>query len=534
MRQARSHDHPAPDRRPGARGDATLFEPGRNCWRVAEAEMLALIVDAADYFQMLRYVMTAAEREILLVGWDFDFEIEMLPGQSDADGIAPDGLPNRIGDFITALVERTPDLHVYLLKWNGALLLAPGRVLPTLALQIFGSDRIHFALDSHHPFRACHHQKIVVADDGFAFCGGIDVTEDRWDTSGHLPDDPRRVRKNGKPAPPWHDAMAALTGPAASALGELARGRWHRATGDELSPPDHRIGIDWPDELEVMVRGIDVAIARTEPPFGDEPLVDEIECLYLDQIAAARRSLYIESQYFAAESVCDALEARLREPDGPEIVVVNPQAALSALEDDAMHVLRGRMIERLCDADAHGRFRIFHPVTTAGEPIYVHAKVFVVDDRILRIGSSNLDDRSMGFDSECDIAFERPDDAPDAIARFRNRLLAEHLDVSPERFARTLDETGSLIAAIEALNRPEGRGLRRIVRMPESLRGRWLADTRILDPRYRRGEATDTGRGVRPRHLAIAAGIAGAGVLGWLAWRRWGRGPGARGGGAGR
>jgi phospholipase D1/2 len=498
--------------------DASIFQPGRNCWRVARADRLALIVDAADYFRVLRGVMAASKRELLMIGWDFDFEIEMLPGESGPEGLAPDGLPNRVGPFLEALVEREARLHIHMLKWNGAALVAPGRVLPALALKVFGDDRIHFALDGRHPFGACHHQKIVVADDAFAFCGGIDVTENRWDTSEHPPSDPRRVRKDGSSAVPWHDATTAMTGPAAATLAELARGRWLRATGDELDRPEAVPPVVWPADLPVAATDVDVAIARTEPSFEGAPPVDEIERLCIDGIARAREVIYIESQYFAAETICKALEARLREADGPEIVVINPQAALKRLEDEAMHVLRGRMLMRLRAADPGGRFRMFHPVTIAGEPIYVHAKILIVDDSLLRIGSSNLNDRSLGFDTECDVAFEG--DA-EAIAEFRTRLLCEHLSVSPATLTRAVRIAGSPIAAIEMLNDPEGRGLRPVERMPESLVGGFLADTRLLDPRHRPGRITRAGLGVRPRHLTLAAGAAGLGLLGWFVWRRW-------------
>ncbi len=501
--------------------DATVFEPGRNCWRVARADAFALIVDGADYFAALRRVMIAARRQVLLVGWDLDFEIEMLPGQSDEAGLAPDGYPNAIGPFVAEIVARAPELQVHMLKWNGALAIAPGRIMPALKLKFMEDERIHFALDGHHPFGACHHQKIVVADDALAFCGGIDVTEDRWDTSEHAPGDPHRVRKDGSPAPPWHDAMTAVTGPAAAALGELSRGRWGRATGDALDPPDAPGADLWPEGLEPLARGVDVAIARTEPPFDGDPLVDEIERLFLDQIAAARKSIYVESQYFAAEAIVAALEGRLAEPDGPEVVVINPEKAFSGLEDEAMHVLRGRMIERLEAADPGGRFRIYTPVNAAGEPIYVHAKVFLTDDRVLRIGSSNLNDRSMGFDTECDVAVECEGARASIIAGVRARLLGEHLGVGAEAFAAA-QAGGSLVAAIERLNGP-GRGLRRIERMPEGLVGRWLADTRFLDPRFRRGEGTAAGRGLRPRYLASAAALVGAGVAGWVLWRAWRR-----------
>ena len=393
--------------------------------------------------------------------------------------------------------------------------MAPGRILPSVAMRVWSEERIRFALDGHHPFGACHHQKIVVVDDALAFCGGIDVTEDRWDTPDHTPGDPRRVRKDGSPSKPWHDATVAMMGPVASALGELSRTRWRRATGETLEAPVGSGEAAWPDGLETAVRGVEVAIARTEPPHDGEPLVGEIERLQLNGIAAAREVIHLESQYFA-------VERRLREPGGSEVVVINPQAALSPIEDRAMHPLRGRMIERVRAAD-RDRFRIRHRANVTGEPICVHAKVMVVDDRLPRTGSSNLDDRSMGFDTERDVAFEGQDAASrEAIVAFRLRLVAEHLGVEPDAVAAARGEKGSLIAAAEALNAPEGRGLRPIERLPEGPIQRCLADTRLLDPRFHPGRPSRAGRGLRPRHLAIGAATLGLCLALWLARRRLG------------
>ena len=155
------------------------FEPGRNCWRVETATCFSVIVDGADYFRALRESLIKAQRLVILIGWDFDFEIEMLPGESDAEGLAPDGLPNRIGPFLDALVDRRPGLDIYLLKWSGGALIAPGRLLPAARIKFLSPDQIHLAFDGRHPIGACHHQKIVAIDDSLAFCGGIDVTEGR-------------------------------------------------------------------------------------------------------------------------------------------------------------------------------------------------------------------------------------------------------------------------------------------------------------------------------------------------------------------
>ena len=465
-----------------------LLRPGATCWRVARASRAALIVDAADYFLHLRTTLIRAERAVYLIGWDFDLRIEMMPGQSDEEGNAPDGWPNRLGDFLAALVERRPELRLHILKWDGAMLAdVATQAWETLSLKM-GSERIHFALDSHHPAGACHHQKIVVIDDQLAFCGGIDVTTGRWDTRDHTPGDERRTDPDGSLHQPWHDVTTALEGPVAEALGDLARKRWQSATGDQLPVPKAGGTSSWPDDLEPDIRNIEIGISRTEPRYHGTSLVNEIEELYLAGIRAARRTIYVESQYLAAGTLCKAMEARLAEPDGPEIVIVNPQSAQSFLEDEAMHSVRSRMIERLREADARGgggRLSIFHPMNTDGTPIYVHAKVFVVDDRLLKIGSSNFDNRSMGFDTECDIAVEAASDAERALIRsFTLSLLAEHLGSYPDAVRAAWQERGSLAGAIETLRTSEGRNLHPIEPQPLDPLERVLADTRIFDPRH--------------------------------------------------
>src|SRR5690606_19852136 len=133
---------------------------------------------------------------------------------------------------------------------------------------------------------------------------------------------------------------------------------------------------------------------------------------------------------FASRRIAEAMAARLREPEGPEIVLVNPESADGFLEEVTMDTARARLLKLIAASDRHGRFRIYTPRTEAGEPIYVHAKVTVVDDRLLRVGSSNLNNRSMGFDTECDLIVEavagRPGAAAvrEAIRRVRDDLLA--------------------------------------------------------------------------------------------------------------
>lgn len=497
----------------------TLFHPGRNCWRVETADRMAVIIDGQAYFRALREALLKAERMVMMIGWDFDFEIEMLPGESDGDGLARDGFPNRVGPFLEAIVDRHENLDIYLLKWSGGALIAPGAILPTLAVKLMSPDQIHLAFDGRHPLGACHHQKIVVIDDSLAFCGGIDTTDGRWDDREHRDDNPLRCLKNGDCAQPWHDASTVMGGPAAAALSELARARWHRANDvpvDEVFEP----GADlWPDSINPAFHDIPVAIARTAPPETGQPGIHEIEDLYLDAIAAARDYIYIESQYFCADSITRAIERRLVEPGGPAIVVINPHAAQNHLEDQAMHVTRSRMIRHLRACDTHDRFRVLYPVTDSGQPIYVHAKIMIVDDTLLRIGSSNIDRRSMGFDTECDVAIRAPNEVTRNLIRgFRDELLAEHLGLSPSEVTDEVTRQDSFIPALDQLCGTQRRSLRPLPLRRESWLGSLLADTRFFDPRYRRSAQARLGFSAR-HTLIVGAALAG----GVLFWRRVGR-----------
>lgn len=494
--------------------DNLTFTPGKNCWRVATAAKFSTIIDGADYFRVLRESLERAERLVMLVGWDFDFEIEMLPGESDEDGIAPDGLPNQMGPFLDALVDRNPDLEIYLLKWSGGALIAPGRALPAARIKLLSPAQVHLAFDGHHPIGASHHQKIAVIDDSLAFCGGIDVTDGRWDTRDHKAENPLRQLKNGEIAQPWHDVATVMSGPAAAALSGLCRIRWERAEGAPLDEPFQPGQDRWPDTLKPQFRNIPVAIARTEPPTRKRPVIAEIEALYLDSIRAAKKVIYLESQYFASDEIAQAIAARLQEPDGPEVIVINPRAAQGAIEDEAMHVTRSRFIRALAGQDRFDRFRILYPVNAAGEDIYVHAKVSIIDDAFLRVGSSNIDRRSMGFDTECDVAVLGESEADrQTIRDMRDDLLAEHLGHDPAEVAALIDAEGSVIAAIDALNRPQGRGLRPILPRRENLMGKLLADTRFFDPRYRHSAGARLG--VTSRHVMLGAAVVAAGLIWW-------------------
>jgi phosphatidylserine/phosphatidylglycerophosphate/cardiolipin synthase-like enzyme/uncharacterized membrane protein YdjX (TVP38/TMEM64 family) len=445
---------------PDAAADTTdqILVEGRTCWRVARAGRLAFLVDAAAYFATVRRAILAAREQVLIVGWDLDSRVVLDPD-------APEDEPRTLREVLSEAVRRRPGLRIHVLVWDYSLIFALEReAFIALALDQGTPPEVRFAFDDSVPATSSHHQKIVVIDDALAFTGSTDLTDHRWDTSDHDPDDPRRKRTNGTPYCPYHEVQAALDGEAAAALGELARTRWRRATGEELPAPDPR-SAPWPDHVMPHLVEVDVGISRTEPAWAGRPEVREVEALHVAAISSARRSIYIENQYLSSDLIAHALSRRLADAHGPELVIVAPAACTGWLEQQTMDVARGRFLARLKEGDRHGRLRVFHPVV-GGErrvPVMVHAKVLIVDDRLARIGSSNLSNRSMGFDTECDIAVEagaHPDGSHvrEAIATLRRRLLAEHLGADPAHLAAHEARTGSLIAAIEALP-PSDRGL---------------------------------------------------------------------------
>ncbi len=430
-----------------------IIRPGENCWKTARAERAAVLIDAQRYFSVLRETLAGARRSVFIIGWDIDSRIPLAPDEKPGDG-----LPQRLGELLDALARDREGLEIYVLDWDFTMLYATDReFLPIYNLGWRTHRRVHFHLDDRHPPGASHHQKIVVIDDAVAFVGGIDLTKNRWDTPEHAADDERRRSPDGKPYPPFHDMQMMIDGEAAAGVGELARRRWKNATGEEPQVRGGKGGerAGWPSSVEPAFRDIEVAIARTEPGYEGADEVREVKAMYLDSIAAARHTVYFENQYFTAPAVAQAIAKRLKEPDGPEFVIVSRCVGSSWLENNTMIVLRARMIRELKAADEHGRLAFYYPDQEGLEDencIALHSKLSVVDDTFLRVGSANLNNRSMGLDTECDLALEAADgNARKAIVSIRNRLLAEHLGVEAERFAEAVTKEGSLIKAIESL-----------------------------------------------------------------------------------
>jgi phosphatidylserine/phosphatidylglycerophosphate/cardiolipin synthase-like enzyme/uncharacterized membrane protein YdjX (TVP38/TMEM64 family) len=508
-----------------------LLVPGRNCWRIEHAHRFGLLVDADSYFRAVRAAIRAARHTVFILSWDIDSRMWLIPGG------ARDGYPDPLGEFLHAVVAERNGLRVRILNWDFAMLYALEREWRPAHRPGWSSHpRIEFVMDGCHPVGASHHQKIVVVDDAIAFVGGLDLTRCRWDTPEHASESPLRRDADGTPHAPFHDVQAIVDGDAARALGELARCRWRRATGQEVPSASMTADAPWPVDAEPDIVDVQLGIARTEPAFDGRPGIHEVRNLHLDAIAAARSHVFFENQYFTSARIASAMAARLEEAHGPDIVVVSPKTQSGWLEDATMGVLRARLHRQLKAADREGRYRLYCPHLPdledlgAGQTcLNVHSKVFCMDDELFSVGSANLSNRSMAFDTECNLVIEAAGHDAErlrrSIAGLRNRLLGEHLDVPPDTVAAALQSGGGLIGAIESL-RTDGRSLRPLEPVAPADLDVLVPDHALIDPE-RPMKAEELAAYLVPEEVhrplprrLIALGVAAVGLaLLAIAWR---------------
>ena len=447
-----------------------LLQEGRTCWRTAKAGRAALLIDMQAYFDAAMEAMSRAKHSVHLLNWAFEPQTLFHP---QPGCVGPDS--DRFGNFLIALAKN-PAIDVRLLCWKSAMpVAATQHFFPFADRKIFAGTKVKFVLDGKLPIGACHHQKMIVVDDAIGFCGGGDIGPDRWDTPQHLDDDPRRekTRRDNKDFDSRHEVMGLVDGEAAKALGDLFRERWERCTGEVVQPSPPVRKPRWPGDIAPQFIDVDVGLSRTSAAWRRYPEVRETEALHVAAIAAAKACIYMENQYFTSPLIANALARRLAEPKGPEVILVSTEHSPSYFDQATMDKTRLNFIRTCKAADKHDRMRAYSPVTTLGRTIIVHAKLTIIDDVLLRIGSANINNRSMGFDSECDMSFEAS--GPDAaasraeITHLRNTLLAHWLGCVDGDLEAAIAEAGSVGVALETLRTAGYARLRPIE--PKPVRG---------------------------------------------------------------
>jgi phospholipase D1/2 len=450
---------------------APLLRPGRTCWAVSPANTSGLLIDGRDYFREFYRAAKAARRHILLAGWQFDTTVSLLRGK-DRENASEDV---RLLPFLKNLCRKNPELRIYVICWD----YSPAFFFEREWLQDFkfnrGSRRrIRFRFDDRHALGASHHQKFAVVDGSLAFVGSLDFCHARWDLREHSTTCPDRCQPDGEDVSgPYHEVQAYLTGPAVSELQELFEARWILSGGKPLQlAPRRPVPVDI--RPSARIGAADVGFSRTvaETTEPEHPPIREIRQLFVDAIATAERSIYIENQYFESRAVYDALRDRMLRAEGPplDIAMIYPRELHSFSEELMMGAQQSAMFRSLKGtAAARGhRLGIYCSMSAqaATEPKarYIHSKVMIVDDRFLTVGSANTNNRSMGLDSELHVSWEVPPagdpELARAIRRARLNLLVEHSGLPARRALRELREPADWMGLLERWATEERGALR--------------------------------------------------------------------------
>ena len=432
---------------------ASTLIPGDTVWRRCEAARVAVLNDAAAYFAALRETLLEAQDVVYIIGWDIHSKTPLV----GASGRADDGLPEQLGPFLRALVRRRPALRINILVWDFVSFYASEREWNSAAkFTADTDDRVRFHLDATLPFGSAQHQKIVCVDGSLAFVGGLDLTVRRWDTSDHRADNAMRCDPQRKRYPPFHDVQCLVDGDVAERLFELAEERW-RAAGQQADERRVLKSARWPTNVPVETEHLPVGIARTDVVSPAGSTIREVERSFIAGIRSATNFVYIENQFTSATRMARELAEQMRRVPSLRALIVAPKLHSSWLESQAMQNGRGAFMDCFGETGVADRIRFVYPVSRSGNKeaaVMVHSKLMVVDDRILRIGSANLNNRSMGADSECDLIFEAAtEEHRDFISSVRRRLIGHFCGLDEHAIAQNEHR---LFALLEEVSKARG------------------------------------------------------------------------------
>lgn len=459
----------------------SIFKPGHNCWKLSTADRATILIDAKDYFKAVYHSISNSKNLVIILAWDIDSRISLLRGE-DAKGRHP----VQLGPFLDHQTKVQESLDVYILDWDYVQLFARSReILPELKFKLQTSPKVHFELDDVLPKGACHHQKVVIVDEKIAFCGGLDLTRGRWDTSEHLPEHKDRKDNKGNPYRAYHDMSILLEGEVAKEMSALARERWNASCDKAIKRIDseNNTNSPWPEYIDPMFRDIEVAITRTW--VTEKERIQESMQMTIDLLDSAEDIVYIENQYLTARPVAEALSSLLEREKPPEIVIIVTPHSDGWLSQHTMDVLRSKLIRKLREKDHKNKLGVYVPHVPKMHElgINIHAKMMVVDNRYIKIGSTNLSNRSMFLDSECDVVLKAStEEHSDRIQQFRNERLGEFYHKSANEIVSEIKKHSNIHSFIDNQQSDNTRCLHNIDRVLISPNQDELVPADICDP----------------------------------------------------
>ncbi len=457
-RQIRRHH----ERRLERLGRQAALDPPAGAWAGGSppprgGNAVDVLIDGAQALPVMADAIRRATSHVHLAGLFF------TPGFAlERDRHPPIVLRNLLAE-----VAERADVRV--LTWAGAPLplFRPSRDdVREMRRTLTEGTGIRCALDDHERPLHCHHEKTIVIDDTVAFVGGIDLTSesgDRFDTPLH----PSRADVG------WHDAAVRLEGPVVADVAEHFRMRWHEVTGESLPAASTPPGFEGGVEAQI-VRTVPERIYRAVPR-GDFRILES----YVRAFRDARRFIYAENQFLWSPEIAAVLIDKIVDPPSEDfrILLVLPARPNSG-DDDTRGVL-AELIEADADAGRVLACTLYARTSAVFDPVYVHAKIGIVDDEWLTIGSANLNEHSLFNDTEMNVVLRDPD----LVTSTRLRLWAEHLERPvaelPQDPVEAIETLWKPISAEQLRLRTDGKPLsHRLARLPHvSKRSR-----RVLGP----------------------------------------------------
>jgi phosphatidylserine/phosphatidylglycerophosphate/cardiolipin synthase-like enzyme len=403
--------------------ERALDPPGDGLWAAGDPPpragcALEVLIDGEEALARIADELRRAESHVHLAGWFFTPSFRL-------------GHDVVLRELLAELAER---VAVRVLAWAGAPLplFHPSRgEVRKMRDELIRGTRIECALDDRERPMHCHHEKLVIVDDRVAFVGGIDLTTlggDRLDSRGH----PARGSLG------WHDATTRLEGPVVADVADHFRLRWREVTGAALPTAEPPMPAG---ELTVQtLRTVPEKIYRALPR-GEFRILES----YVRALRSAEKLVYLESQFLWSPELVAILARKLRRPPTEDfrLVVLLPAKPKSGADET-----RGQL-GVLAEADGGAGRLLACTLYQRGDdgrvrPVYVHAKIGIVDDRWLTIGSANLNEHSLFNDTEFNVVCCDPD----LVRETRLRLWSEHLD-------RPVDELGGdPVRVVDELWRP--------------------------------------------------------------------------------
>jgi phosphatidylserine/phosphatidylglycerophosphate/cardiolipin synthase-like enzyme len=436
------------------------LDPPAGGWSAGEPSMrsgnaIEILIDGAQALPAIADELSRARSHVHLTGWHFSPDF----------ALTRDHEPLIVRNLLAELAER---LDVRVLSWAGAplpLFRPSRRDVRKMRDRLVRDTKIQCALDAKERPMHCHHEKTITIDDRLAFVGGIDLTSesgDRYDSNNHAP----------RASVGWHDASARIEGPAVGDVAEHFRMRWHEVTGELL--PAVRPSVPAGDVELQIVRTVPEHV-YTAVPRGDFGILES----YVRALKAAERFVYLENQFLWSPEIEAVLCDKIVNPPQPDfrIVLMLPAKPNTGADDT-----RG-MLGHLIDADADaGRLlatTLYARLGDVADPVYIHAKIGIIDDAWLTLGSANLNEHSLFNDTEMNVVTHDPKLARET----RLRLWSEHLELPideiPSDPIQAIDELWKPISQEQLDRRDNGQALtHRLVRLPNVSR----RSARVLGP----------------------------------------------------